>query len=106
LDPIEEEIIDGQAEVKAIFEISKLGKIAGSIMKSGSVNRNSLVRVLRGKSVIVDTKVSSLKKQKDDVREVTSGHECGIGLELIDKVQVGDILQIYHKVSKQKTIEL
>src|SRR5262245_18765194 len=85
----------GRAQVRQIFVISKLGPIAGSHVQEGKIVRNAKVRVRRGDSVIGQGTVTSLKRFKDDVREVLSGLECGIGVEAVSGIQPGDILEVY-----------
>ncbi len=95
LDKTEEENNRGEAHVKAIFKSSHLGLIAGCQVDDGTINRNHLVRVLRKKEVIWKGKISSIKREKDDVKEVSKGQECGIVLEGFSDLQVGDIIQAY-----------
>jgi translation initiation factor IF-2 len=86
----------GQAEVRQVFKISKVGAIAGSYMRDGEARRNARVRVIRGGKVIAeDLHVGSLKRFNEDVREVRSGFECGIALEGFTNFEVGDILEFY-----------
>lgn len=86
----------GRAEVRAIFKIPRVGEIAGSYVTQGKIERGALARILRGEEVIKEgAKITSLKRFKEDVREVTQGYECGIGLENFDDFQEGDILEAY-----------
>lgn len=85
----------GKAEVKQVFHISRLGTVAGSIVIEGNISRDSKVRVMRNGTLLHQGKVSSLRRFKDDVREVESGHECGIGIEGFGEVQIGDIIECY-----------
>jgi translation initiation factor IF-2 len=96
LEPIYGDVIDGHAEVRQIFRISRLGNIAGCQVLDGTIHRNDLVRVMRNGQLIAETKCEGLKRFTDDVREVASGYECGIELEF-DRIQVGDIFEFYHK---------
>ncbi len=91
------EVIEGRAEVRNIFPAAKKAKIAGIYIAEGKVNRNSMVRVKRAGKLITETSVVSLRRFKDDVREVAAGFECGIGLKDYDDFQVGDILEFYKK---------
>ena len=93
LEPQYKEVVSGRAEVMAIFRISKLGNIAGSKVTQGELKRNSRVRVVRGNQVIFDGEFASLKREKDDVREVRQGFECGIALKNFDDIAVGDIIE-------------
>jgi translation initiation factor IF-2 len=94
LEPTFEEVIEGHAEVRAVFSSGKT-KIAGSYVTDGTVKRNAQVRVVRGKEAVADSTVSSLKRFKDDVREVASGYECGIGIKDFNEIREGDILEFY-----------
>ncbi|MFA5078932.1 MAG: translation initiation factor IF-2 [Dehalococcoidia bacterium] len=93
LEPEYIDVVAGQAEVRAVFEAGKKGKIAGSQIKEGRATRDSLVRVIRGGKVIAESKVSGLRRFKDDVKEVTTGMECGVKLDSFNDFEVGDILQ-------------
>ena len=95
LEPIYKERPTGKAEIKQIFSISKLGNIAGSVILEGKVTRAANVRVLRDKKVIFTGKLSSLKRFKDDVKEVVAGNECGLAIEGYPEVAPGDILDAY-----------
>ena len=96
LEPIFEERPMGRVEVRQVFSISKLGTIAGSYVLDGKVERNALVRVKRKDKVIYEGKIGSLKRFKDDVKEVQTGYECGVGLDKFNELQSGDILEVYH----------
>jgi len=95
LAPDEKEITLGQAEVREIFKVSKVGSIAGCQVISGKIQRNALVRLLRDQAIVFEGKISSLKRFKDDAKEVTDGYECGIGLENFNDVKAGDIIEAY-----------
>ena len=96
-EPVFKDVVDGHAEVRQVFKISRQGNIAGCFVRDGLVNRNSLVRVTRGDEVVAESDISSLRRFKDDVREVQSGYECGITLTSFDAFQEGDILEFYHR---------
>ncbi|MCI8421032.1 MAG: translation initiation factor IF-2, partial [Clostridia bacterium] len=96
LDPIYKEVSLGEAEVRATFRISSFGTIAGSYVTKGKVVRNSKVRVVRDGIIIFEGALTSLKREKDDVKEVASGYECGIGLEKFNDVKIGDIIESYN----------
>ncbi|MCC6935089.1 MAG: translation initiation factor IF-2 [Thermomicrobiales bacterium] len=96
LDPEKREVTDGYAEVREIFRLPGREVAAGLYVLDGKINRNSRVRVLRSGTVLTDTMVSSLKRFKDDVREVAAGYECGATLEGFNDIQVGDQLEFYH----------
>jgi len=95
LEPTYTEVIEGRAEVRAVFSASKSAKAAGVMVTDGKVVRNGLVRVRRGKEVVVESMVSSLKRFKDDAKEVAAGYECGVGVKDFSDFQVGDILEFY-----------
>ncbi len=85
----------GEAEVREVYKISSAGTIAGSLVTSGNIKRDGKVRVIRNGKEIADVKLANLKRFKDEVKEVSSGYECGISLEGWDDIQAGDILQAY-----------
>jgi translation initiation factor IF-2 len=93
LEPVYEDKIVGEAEVRAVFSISKVGKIAGCAVRSGVARRSATVRVVRGGEQVAESALSSLKRFTEDVREVREGFECGIGLASFDDFEVGDTLQ-------------
>lgn len=104
LAPIREEEVIGRAEVRDTFSVPKLGVIAGCGVTSGKVERNALVRLLRDGVVVANTKVSSLRRFKEDVKEVTQGYECGIGLENYNDIKLGDEMEFY--VIREKAAHL
>ena len=95
LEPSKVEVIDGRAEVRAIFPAGKRQKAAGAYVTEGKVSRGASVRVRRQNKVVSESIVSSLKRFKDDVREVTAGYECGIGLKDFSEFEIGDTLEIF-----------
>jgi len=95
LEPEYVEVIEGHAEIRAVFAATKGAQVAGIYVLDGKASRNSSVRVRRGEEVIIDTAVSSLRRFKDDVREVAAAYECGIGLKDFGDFQVGDLLEFY-----------
>lgn len=96
LAPKYREVINGHAEVRQTIHVPNVGTIAGSYVQDGKVGRNNQIRVLRDSKVIFEDKISSLKRFKDDAREVASGYECGIGLEKFNDIKVGDILEAFY----------
>lgn len=103
LDPIVREKITGHAEVRETFHISRIGTIAGCMVNDGSVVRDSSVRVIRDGVVVYEGKLDSLRRFKDDVKEVNSGYECGIGIEKFNDIKVGDTFEFYvHEEIKQE----
>ncbi|MFZ2448847.1 MAG: translation initiation factor IF-2 [Syntrophobacteraceae bacterium] len=95
LKPIYKENVIGRAEVRQTFHVPKIGMIAGCSVLDGRVERNFKIRVLRESVIIFDGKISSLRRFKEDVKEVKSGFECGIGIENFNDVKMGDILEVY-----------
>lgn len=91
------EKVQGRAEVRNTFVVPKIGTIAGCAVVDGKIGRNNQARLIRDGKIIFDSKISSLKRFKDDAREVASGFECGIGLENYNDVKVGDIIEAYIK---------
>jgi translation initiation factor IF-2 len=89
------ENLRGKAEVRQVFHISRLGIIAGSIVTEGKITRDCKFRITRNGTLMHQGRISSLKRFKDDAREVESGHECGIGIEGFGEIQIGDIIECY-----------
>ncbi|MCU0330996.1 MAG: translation initiation factor IF-2 [Candidatus Kapabacteria bacterium] len=104
LSPDLKEEITGTIEVRAIFKISRLGTIAGCYVQNGKVTRNDKVRVLRDGFEIYKGTLTSLKRNKDDVREVDSGYECGIGIQGFNDIEEGDIIEAYKTVEVKRTL--
>ena len=98
--PVYEEVRQGTAEVRAVFNISRIGQIAGCYIMEGKVGRNHTAKVLRGPDLVWEGRVTSLKRFKDDVREVGTGYECGIGLDNFKGFEVGDVIETYALVEK------
>ena len=105
LSPEIREQIVGLAEVKEVFSSPKLGDIAGCIVTEGLVKRHNPIRVLRENVVIYEGELESLRRFKDDVNEVKSGTECGIGVKNYDNVQVGDQIECYERVEVARTLD-
>jgi len=95
LEPTQVEVIDGRAEVRAVFSSGKKDNIAGVYVTEGQVRRGDSVRVQRNGETIRETMVASLRRFKDDVREVATGYECGVGLRDYDEFEVGDVLEFF-----------
>lgn len=95
LDPVFEEKITGQAEVRELFKVSRIGTIAGSYVTSGTIFRNGGVRLIRDSIVIYTGKMAGLRRFKDDVKEVKAGYECGITIENYNDIKVGDIIECF-----------
>ena len=95
LDPEFEEKVIGNAEIRQTFKVSNVGTIAGCYVTNGKVSRNAGIRIIRDNVVIHDGKLISLKRFKDDVKEVATGYECGIQIENFNDIKEGDILEVY-----------
>tara|TARA_Y100000590_G_scaffold184530_1_gene210311 strand:- start:1801 stop:4305 length:2505 start_codon:yes stop_codon:yes gene_type:complete len=104
LSPDMQEEIIGSAEVRDTFKISKLGTIAGCMVTSGKITRNSGVRVIREDNIIFDGKLSSLKRFKDDAKEVAKGYDCGLQIIDFNDVQVGDLIESYEEIAVRKKL--
>ena len=105
LSPIIKEENLGQAEVREVFSVPKLGAIAGSIVTDGVINRGAKVRVIRDGIVIYEGEISSLKRFKDDAKEVAKGYECGIGVVGYNDIKPGDYLESFKEVKEQATLD-
>ena len=103
LAPEYEEIVTGDAEVREIFSVPKIGKIAGCYATNGTITRGSKVRFLREGTIIWKGEVSSLKRFKEDVREVQAGFECGIGLSDFQDLKAGDVIETYEEKEIART---
>ncbi|MCE1174855.1 MAG: translation initiation factor IF-2, partial [Propionibacteriales bacterium] len=102
LKPIFEEKVIGQAEIREIFKSSKIGTIAGCMVLSGILRRNAKARLLRDGSVVVETSIASLRREKDDATEVREGYECGATLSRFSDIKVGDIIEVFEMVEKPR----
>ncbi|WP_018675775.1 translation initiation factor IF-2 [Riemerella columbina] len=105
LSPEIREQVVGNVEIREVFKISKVGTIAGCMVLSGKVTRNSKVRLLRDGIVKFDGELESLKRFKDDVKEVNKGYECGLNLKGYNDIEVGDILEVYEEVAVKKKLK-
>jgi translation initiation factor IF-2 len=103
LKPVETEETLGEAEVRALFKVSRLGTIAGCMVTSGLIRRGAQIRVVRDGTVIHETTIAQLKRFKDDAREVTEGFECGILLDGFNDVKEGDILEAFETRAVERT---
>lgn len=95
LAPVMREVVSGHLEVRDVFHASSVGTIAGCYVTDGHVHRNDSARLLRDGVVIYETKLASLRRFKDDVREVGAGYECGVSLERFNDIKVGDQIEVY-----------
>ncbi|MEO6446135.1 MAG: translation initiation factor IF-2 [Gemmatimonadaceae bacterium] len=105
LRPEEREVILGEAEVRETFKVSRIGTIAGCSVRSGIITKAGRVRLIRESVEVYDGTLSSLRRFKDDVKEVEKGYECGIGVENFNDVKVGDMLECYKKEIVARTLQ-
>jgi translation initiation factor IF-2 len=105
LEPEDVEETVGTVEIRATFKASKVGTIAGSMVTEGSVRRGATVRLVRDGTIVYDGRIGSLRRFKEDVREVTAGMECGIVLESFADVKEGDMLEVYETRQVEKTLQ-
>jgi len=105
LEPTLEENNLGTVEVRETFKVPKIGTIAGCYVLTGKVTRNDLIRLYREDKLIYEGKLNSLRRFKDDAREVAAGFECGIGLENFDDIKVGDVLETYEIIQVKRKLE-
>ncbi|MEP9409811.1 MAG: translation initiation factor IF-2 [Candidatus Brocadia sp.] len=106
LEPESKEVVLGQVEIRQVYNISKIGNVAGCYVKNGKITRNSSIRLIRDNIIIYDGKLESLKVVKDDVREVRAGFECGLKIANYDDIKVGDIVEAYEvqKIARTLTV--
>ncbi len=105
LSPEVSEEITSTVEVRDVFKISRVGTIAGCYVQDGKIHRNNKIRLIREGIVIYDGNIDTLKRFKDDIREVENGKECGIKIENFNDVKVGDIIESYKMTEKKRTLE-
>jgi translation initiation factor IF-2 len=105
MDPKYEEHVLGRAEVREVFTIPKIGTIGGSYVTDGKIQRGQLARLLREDVVVYSGKIGSLRRFKDDVKEVQNGYECGIGIENFNDMKVADVVECYEMEEIQQVIE-
>ena len=105
LSPELKEQVMGNIEIRETFKVSKVGTIAGCMVLDGKVTRNSKIRLIRDGVVIHDGELASLKRFKDDVKEVTKGYECGLNIKNYNDIQVGDIIEAYETVEVKKKLK-
>ena len=98
------EKITGNVEIREIFSISKIGNIAGCMVKDGIVSRNSQIRLLRDNVVIHTGALASLKRFKEEVKEVKSGFECGVMLENYSDIKIGDIIETFEEIKTERKL--
>ncbi len=105
LSPVMKEEITGTAEIRETFKISKIGTIAGCMVTSGKIFRNSGVRLIRDGVVIYTGELASLKRFKDDVKEVSKGYDCGMQVKNYNDIREGDIIEAYQEVAVKKKLK-
>ncbi|MFN2398803.1 MAG: translation initiation factor IF-2 [Gemmatimonadaceae bacterium] len=103
LRPEEREVIYGEAQVREVFKVPRVGAIAGCAVQSGLINRQGRLRVIRDGVEVYDGTISSLRRFKDDVKEVREGFECGIGIENFNDIKVGDVIECYRTEAVERT---
>ncbi len=104
LSPDIKEVVTSTLEIREVFKISKVGSVAGCMVKEGKVKRNNKVRLIRDGIVIYTGELASLKRMKDDVKEVNTGFECGLNIANYNDIKVGDIIEAYEEVEVKKTL--
>jgi translation initiation factor IF-2 len=104
LEPEFKEVVLGRAEVRQTFRVPNLGTVAGCYVQEGKITRNAEARVLRDNVIVHEGKISSLRRFKDDVREVAHGYECGIGLEKFNDIKDGDVIEAFYMEKIQRTL--
>ena len=105
LRPEEREVVFGEAEVRETFKVARVGTIAGTIVRSGIINRKGRIRVIRDGIEIYDGAIASLRRFKDDVNEVKEGYECGIGIENFNDLKIGDVFECYRTEEVARTLD-
>ena len=103
LAPIFQDVTDGYAEVRQTFKLPSNDVVAGLMVIDGKITRNSRARVLRSGTVVSEGTIKSLKRMKDDVREVAAGYECGLGLDGFNDIQIGDQIEFLHREEVART---
>ncbi len=104
LSPVMKEEITGTAEIRETFKISKIGTIAGCMVQSGKIYRNSGIRLIREGVVVYTGELASLKRFKDDVKEVSKGYDCGIQVKNYNDIKIGDVIEAYQEVAVKKKL--
>ena len=105
LSPEIREEITANVEVQQVFKISKVGTVAGCIVKEGKIKRSNKIRLIRDGIVIHSGELGSLKRFKDDVREVVAGQDCGLNITNFNDIQVGDVIEAYEETEVKKTLQ-
>jgi translation initiation factor IF-2 len=105
LKPEQREVILAEAEVRELFKVPRIGTVSGSYVRSGTFTRGAKVRVIRDGVEIYDGNLGSLRRFKEDVKEVKEGFECGIGVENFNDLKVGDVLECYRTEEVARTLQ-
>ena len=105
LDPEFKEEYQGRIEIKKVFKVSKVGNVAGCVVIDGKVKNDSNIRILRDNVVIYEGKLASLKRFKDDAKEVVAGQECGLGVENFNDIKDGDVVEAFEMVEIKRTLK-
>ena len=95
----------GRIEIKQIFRVAKVGNVAGCVVVDGKVRRDSNIRIVRNGTIIYEGKLASLKRFKDDAKEVVAGQECGLGIENFNDIKDGDIVEAFEIQEIQRTLK-
>ena len=94
----------GRIEIKQIFRVAKVGNVAGCVVVDGKVRRDSNIRIVRNGTIVYEGKLASLKRFKDDAKEVVAGQECGLGIENFNDIKDGDIVEAFDMVEVKRTL--
>src|SRR5690606_33082060 len=105
LSPELKEEITGTAEIREIFKVSKVGTIAGCMVTNGKIFRNSQIRLIRDGVVIYTGELASLKRFKDDVKEVSKGFDCGMQVKNYNDIEIDDVIEAFHEVEVKKKLK-
>ncbi|MBR4141231.1 MAG: translation initiation factor IF-2, partial [Campylobacter sp.] len=104
MSPIIREEDLGQAEIRQVINVPKIGQIAGCMVTEGSIQRGAKIRVIRDGVVVFEGNISSLKRFKDDAKEVAKGFECGVGIDGYNDMRVGDFIESFKEKEEQATL--
>lgn len=105
LDPEFKEMYSGRIEIKKVFKVSKVGNVAGCIVVDGKVRKESNIRILRNGVIVYEGKLNTLKRYKDDAKEVVAGQECGLGIENFNDIKEGDIVEAFDIIEVKRTLK-
>jgi translation initiation factor IF-2 len=105
LSPDMKEEVQGNVEIRETYKISRVGTIAGCMVLDGKITRNSLVRIVREGVVVYTGSLASLKRFKDDVKEVTKGYDCGLQIKDFNDIKIGDSIEAYIQVAVKKKLK-